>query len=378
MRFGQAISLVTMMLLSRSTAFCRQLSSSSAASSRVIRHLSSSSSITSGATELIRQDAETQMSKLTEYYSSVESFSTPTMWQTRKEASEFVQEHIDTVLFDCDGVLYRTSDVCPGASDCIQGLMDSGKKVLFVTNNAGVNRRELRDKISKLLGIPELSVEQMVSSSYSCAQYLQHQLPANSRIHVIGSSGLCEEIANTSGFQVTGGPSDESPSMTRQELEEYQFPEHPIDAIAVGHDTQFSFRKLSIANNLLLLNKQALLVATNEDSFDLVGTDHRHIPGNGCTVKALEHCSRRSAINVGKPSSVLWELLVDQHGLDPAKCLFVGDRLDTDVKFGNDHGMKSLLVMTGVTTAETMMELAQGTPEEPLPRFVVPYIGMLV
>lgn len=57
--------------------------------------------------------------------------------------------------------------------------------------------------------------------------------------------------------------------MDREELETYEFSEGPIDAIVVGHDTEFTFRKLSIANNLLLQNPDALLVATNHDSFDI-------------------------------------------------------------------------------------------------------------
>jgi ribonucleotide monophosphatase NagD (HAD superfamily) len=106
--------------------------------------------------------------------------------------------------------------------------------------------------------------------------------------------------------------------MNRQKLADYDFSEHPIDAIAVGHDTEFNFRKLSIANNLLVQNPKALFVAMNEDSFVLVGSDGRHIPGNGCTVKALEHCLRRSAVNAGKPSSTLADLIAEEHGLDPA------------------------------------------------------------
>lgn len=117
--------------------------------------------------------------------------------------------------------------------------------------------------------------------------------------------------------------------------------------------------------------------------------------GNGATVVALEYSSRRKAINVGKPSRELFDLIRQQEqqqqtdddddnetssflGIDPSRCLFVGDRLDTDIKFGKDNGMKSLLVMTGVTTAQTLEELANGTDEEPLPDFIVPYVGMLV
>ena len=360
----------------RSYQSFRQVSRQRAATATRLLFATASTTTTS-ATDAMKDEAVSETMKLDSFYKEA-SFDSPTVWKSREEASEYVNENIDAVLFDCDGVLYRTLDPCPGAAECIESLMNKGKKVLFVTNNAGVNRRELRDKLAKILDLEQLQVDQMVSSSYSCARFLTQQVKKGGRIHVIGSSGLKEEIENA-GFITSGGPSTEPASMDRQELEEFDFSKlSPIDAVAVGHDTEFSFRKLCIANNLLLRNKDALFVATNEDSFDLVGADNRHIPGNGCVVKALEHCSRRKAINVGKPSATLYQLIQEEHNLDPSRTLFVGDRLDTDIKFSVDNSMKSLLVMTGVTTADGMIDLSEGTEEEPLPTFLTAYTGMII
>lgn len=229
------------------------------------RHNSADNTI---LTQMVEESIiETQ--KLHRFYEKAH-YVAPVVWNSRTIAAEYLEATIDTVLFDCDGVLYRTMDACPGASKVIGRLISSGRKVLFVTNNAGVSRRQLREKLVNVLGIQSLSKEQMVSSSYSCTRYLMQKLKSGSRVHVIGSQGLCEELEN-SGFHVTGGPSNENnnASMDREELASYNFDEHPIDALAVGHDTQFTFRKLSIANNLLLRNPNSFFVATNHDSFDL-------------------------------------------------------------------------------------------------------------
>ena len=137
--------------------------------------------------------------------------------------------------------------------------------------------------------------------------------------------------------------------------------DYEIDAVVVGLDTEFNYRKLCIANVLLQRYPYASLIATNEDAYDLVGPDSRHLPGNGALVKALEYCSGRNAINVGKPSKFLAELMMVEHSLDPQRTLFVGDRLDTDCKFGIDNYMKSAIVLTGCTTAQKLIDVGEGT-----------------
>ncbi len=42
-------------------------------------------------------------------------------------------------------------------------------------------------------------------------------------------------------------------------------------------------------------------------------------------------------------------------GVNPATAIMIGDRLDTDVAFGNMAGVSSALVLTGVTTPEDLL-----------------------
>jgi ribonucleotide monophosphatase NagD (HAD superfamily) len=71
------------------------------------------------------------------------------------------------------------------------------------------------------------------------------------------------------------------------------------------------------------------------------------------------------------------DLIAAEHGIDPSRSVVVGDRLDTDIRFGTESGMYSALVMTGVTTADKLKELREGTEEEPLPSVVFPHVGLL-
>jgi len=339
---------------------------------------------TTTLTETMRKQSVQQYSDVMDHF-MFELGNDMVFLQNQNDVSKYIDERFDAILFDCDGVLYRGTDAIPDAGSSLKSLLKQGKKVLFVTNNAGSNRMELRDKLSTILDCPELREDQMVSSSYSAARYLQKTFEKRGvpmkdlNVHVIGTSGLCDELRNF-GATVTGGPSEdgEPSSMSRAELASYSFAkEGKIDAVVVGLDNDFNYKKLCIANVLLQKHPEALLIATNEDAYDLVGSDARHLPGNGSLVKAIECCSQRNAINVGKPSKILADLLSEEHGLDPARTLFVGDRLDTDIKFGKDGGMQSALVLTGCTTSATLVDLDSGTDDEPFPHIIFPHMGMM-
>jgi phosphoglycolate/pyridoxal phosphate phosphatase family enzyme len=310
----------------------------------------------------------------------------PIVLQTQKDVLEYLEKHtVETFLFDCDGVLYRSPDSIAGARECILSLLDNNKSVYFITNNAASNRQQLRAKLTTILNLPNnlLTDDMMISSSYSCAQYLKQYFTNHETkpiIYVIGSQGLCDEIKSVTSFNVITTSESESYSMTREELADYIFPDEPIDAVVVGHDTSFHFRKLCIATVLLQNNPTALLVATNMDSYDLVGNDGRHLPGNGALVSAVQYATKRSIINVGKPSTTLFDLLQNQYPtIDPQRTMMIGDRLDTDIKFGTDNNMIAALVMTGVTTAATLQQIGiDGTNvDEPQPTIILSHIGLL-
>jgi ribonucleotide monophosphatase NagD (HAD superfamily) len=57
---------------------------------------------------------------------------------------------------------------------------------------------------------------------------------------------------------------------------------------------------------------------------------------------------------VGKPSPITVRVAIETRELAAADCLLVGDRLETDICMGIEAGMKTALVMTGVTDGKTL------------------------
>mmetsp|Transcript_27065 Transcript_27065/g.46005 ORF Transcript_27065/g.46005 Transcript_27065/m.46005 type:complete len:393 (+) Transcript_27065:94-1272(+) len=338
-------------------------------------------------TDTIRKESVMEMEKVTEVVNtSCSESKRPLLIATNDDFNSYIHNNsIENFLFDCDGVLYRGTDAMPCASQTIQQLISRGKKVFFVTNNAASTRMELKTKLEKVLncrGI--LKEDMMIGSAYVAGQYLKScKLTKDSdnktRVHVIGTAGLCSEL-QSAGFDISGGqdPDDTPSGMSRDELAAYPFPEGEIDALVIGLDNDFNYRKLCIATVLLQRNPDALLVATNLDAFDLVGFDARHLPGNGALVSAVEMASGRTAINVGKPSSTLSELIMDVYGLKAEETLMVGDRLDTDITFGNDSGMKSALVLTGCATSSDIASVMKDDESSlMIPSIIFPHVGYM-
>merc|ERR1719506_771015 len=81
-------------------------------------------------------------------------------------------------------------------------------------------------------------------------------------------------------------------------------------------------------------------------------------------IGAIRGCTGQEPTVVGKPSPLMIEYLESKYGIKRNRICMVGDRLDTDVLFGTNNGLKSLLVLSGVTTEEKLLSDANGiTPD---------------
>jgi ribonucleotide monophosphatase NagD (HAD superfamily) len=63
---------------------------------------------------------------------------------------------------------------------------------------------------------------------------------------------------------------------------------------------------------------------------------------------------KKVEVIVGKPSPITAQAALEVMGLGAAECILIGDRLETDIRMGLEAGMKTALVMTGVTDQKTL------------------------
>lgn len=252
-------------------------------------------------------------------------------------------DSVDSILFDCDGVIWRGDQAIPGAPQVINLLKEHGKKVFFVTNNSTKTRKMYADKMSTM-GF-NVTEEEVFGTAYCCAMYLKSVCKLEGKVYLIGSNAMRHEL-ETVGIQQTGlGPDH----ISGKQIDWASVPLDPeVKAVVVGFDEHFSYMKLNRALQYLM-QQDCLFVGTNRDTrLPLEGG--KAVPGTGCLLQAVETTAQRQAQTVGKPNHFMFDCVVSQFGVERDRCLMVGDRLDTDIMLGSNCGLKTLLTLTGVST----------------------------
>lgn len=79
---------------------------------------------------------------------------------------------------------------------------------------------------------------------------------------------------------------------------------------------------------------------------------------------------------VGKPNPLLIRQLMEQNSLTASSTLMVGDRLDTDIMFGNGGGISTALVLTGVSEMSDVVGLEPGGVKTPT--YLLEKLGVLL
>lgn len=250
---------------------------------------------------------------------------------------------VDSILFDCDGVIWRGDQAVPGAPEVINLLKKHGKKVFFVTNNSTKTRKMYADKMARM-GF-SVTEDEVFGTAYCSAMYLKTVCKLEGKVYLIGSNALKQELEAV-GIQQTGVGPDH---ITGQQVDWANVPLDPeVKAVVVGFDEHFSYMKLNRAMQHLT-DPGCLFVGTNTDTrLPLEGG--KAVPGTGCVLRAVETAAQRQAQTVGKPNCFMFDCVASQFGLDRSRCLMVGDRLDTDIMLGSNCGLKTLLTLTGVST----------------------------
>lgn len=271
--------------------------------------------------------------------------------------NEFLNS-FDYVLTDCDGVLWIGQDAIPGSPETINALKRLGKKVFYVTNNSTRGREEYLKKCLSLGFNAEL--DDIFPTSYCVAIYLKY-LNFKKKVYVFGSTGITSELDKVGIEYLPIGP-DPVPEDYIKWLKELKL-DPEVGAVVVGFDEHVSYPKLTKAASYLK-NPDCIFIATNRDEkfpseSDLI------IPGTGTLVAAVQTVSGRQPISLGKPSKFMLDCIKQKHPeLDLTRSIMIGDKLSTDILLGTGNGLRTLLVLTGISNMEEVEKYQESNSEE--------------
>ena len=278
---------------------------------------------------------------------------------TKKQVEQLLNDY-DTFLFDCDGVLWQGSHLLPKVNETISMLHERGKQLIFVTNNSTKSRRTYQQKFEKF-GL-QVSADEIFCSAYSAAVYLDKvvKFPKDKKVFVVGEAGIEEELASV-GIKTIGGtdpnfktePSEEAMASVERNPE--------VGCVLAGLDTHINYYKIAYAQQQLN-DPSTLFLATNIDT--TFPTKGKLLPGAGTIIQSIAACSgREPAAALGKPSDQMMDTIKAKFHFDPSRAIMVGDRLNTDMVFGDKGGLGTLFVLTGVDTEQAIAKDPIVTPK---------------
>jgi len=247
------------------------------------------------------------------------------------------------------GVLWRGSHFLPGVIDTLKTLSSLNKKVFYCTNSSTRRPADVVERFTKAgLVVDPRTVYTSSSTTAAFLELFAKKNPSvfditKDKVFVIGYKSLLAELrsrgfdAHLSQEVIPSGVSLSSIPLDRS-----------FRAVVVGLDPDMSYAKCAYAVRLIR-ETNALFISTNQDATYPAAAGVL-LPGAGSCVSMVATSSGRAPLNMGKPSPLMMDAVVEEHGLTRERTLMVGDRRDTDVTFGNTSGMHSMLVFTGVTS----------------------------
>jgi 4-nitrophenyl phosphatase len=249
--------------------------------------------------------------------------------------------NIHALIIDMDGVLWHGDRPLPGLTDFFQTLRDINIRFLLATNNASLTQDQYILKLKGMGVIVEAS--EVLTSAMATALYLaEHTDPEKTRVFVVGEDGLTQPLIER-GFTLT----------RLYEVNNGKTLHQGADVVVCGKDKTLTWDKLATAT--LNLRAGAKFIGTNGDT--TLPTERGIILGNGAILAALETATGVSPTIIGKPEPIMYQQAMNLLGSAPSETVAIGDRLETDILGAVRAGIRSLMVLTGISNLEDLKKV---------------------
>jgi glycerol-1-phosphatase len=249
-------------------------------------------------------------------------------------------DSFDGFLIDLDGVVWVGREPVPGAAEALQALLDADKEIVFVTNNPVRPASTYAERL-RAIGVT-VGGDRVVTAGTATAKLAAERLGTGATAFAIGAPAFHDSVAEA-GLKLLDGEAGRKAA-----------------GVLVSGHRGFDYEELLTAT-LALQGGAALFGTSRDPTLPMPGGAW---PGTGAVLAAVETASGKRAEIGGKP---------ERHLFDQARALMpgadrvamVGDRISSDVEGARRAGLRTLLVLSGATSAEEA-EVAQIRPEHVL------------
>jgi HAD superfamily hydrolase (TIGR01450 family) len=253
------------------------------------------------------------------------------------------------LLVDLDGVVYRGPQPVPGVAAVLTARAAAGDDVVYVTNSSIWHHTDFVARLANM-GAP-VSPERIVSGARATALYLSEQSPRPVRTLVLGAPGLVRELRDLDLEVVLAAEAAERWATNGRDMAAAT---QGVDTVVVGLDVEFSYARLAVAVGAVRAG--ARFVAVNRDPIH--PTEHGLVPGAGSVVAAVATASGMEPVSIGKPGPLLLEIAAHRMGRPATEAVMIGDSLTADIPAAIAVGARSVLMLTGISTAAQVGSLA--------------------
>jgi HAD superfamily hydrolase (TIGR01450 family) len=250
-------------------------------------------------------------------------------------------DDFEAILLDLDGTFYYEEHPLPGAVELVRRLQAENRKFACISNSTTSPQR-INQRL-RMMGINIQDESHIYTAGAAACDYVVQNFPPRPRVFNLATGGVremldgkvdwVEAIDQPCDAVIVGAPSNEFAQLPRQRI--------ALRLLRVGA------RLVGICNDRVYPTSRALEL------------------GSGALSAMMSFASGAAPVFCGKPEAIFFRTLCERLNVDPAKCLLIGDNLESDIAGGKAMGMRTILTLTGVTRAGDLVKLgAEMQPDQ--------------
>lgn len=244
---------------------------------------------------------------------------------------------IQHLILDMDGVLWRGETPVDGLVGFFDTMRRLGLGFVLATNNATKTAKQYEQRLATFgVSVPP---GQILTSAEATAAYLNHHYPPGTKVYVVGEDGLHQAMSQR-GFSILTADGFVGDGAR-------------VDLVVVGFTRHVCYSHLASA--AYLINNGARFIGTNPDV--TVPSEFGLLPGAGSLLAYLETATDVKPEIVGKPKRRIFDEALTRLSSTTANTVMVGDRLTTDIAGAQAAGLRTILLLSGVSRMDDIATL---------------------